>query len=79
LRRPADWIPSSEFDLPEWAEVVETVNHPLSDPLTFVRQYNAISLDEHGVTWAALAATGARPGTMLALTAPSRGKEPRGA
>jgi hypothetical protein len=43
------------WDVPRRAVVVEVVAHEVADPATYVRQYNALSLDESGTTWAALA------------------------
>ena len=58
VERPAGWAPVSELDMPERAVVIEVVLQPVSDPFTYVRQYNAISMDEAGTTWAVFPACG---------------------
>jgi hypothetical protein len=55
VERPRRWVPVSEWDMPRRAVVIEVVDHPTADPATYVRQYNALSLDESGTTWAAWA------------------------
>ena len=76
IERPARWTPRSELDMPRFGVVVEVVAGPISDPLTFVRHYNAASLDAVGATWAALCAAAARPGTAMAIpTAQRQGRE----
>ena len=52
VERPAGWTPASELDMPRRATVIEVVAQPIYDPITYVRQYNALSLDEAGTTWA---------------------------
>ena len=58
--------------MPRCGVVVEVVAEPISDPLTFVRHYNAASMDAFGATWAALCDAAARPGTAVAILAPGR-------
>jgi hypothetical protein len=67
IDRPAGWIPASELDAPRRGRVMEFVREPVSDPPTFIRQFNAASLDAGGKLWAALAAESARVGRMVKL------------
>jgi hypothetical protein len=53
VERPRRWGPQCEWDMPRRAVVIEVVARPATDPATYVRQYNALSLDESGTTWAA--------------------------
>jgi hypothetical protein len=66
--RPAGWIPSSELDMPKRAIVLEVVEQELSDPATYIRQYNAISLDQEGSTWAGISAAAPRKGEEVYLS-----------
>ena len=58
--------------MPRCGVVVEVIDEPISDPLTFVRHYNAASLDAVGATWAALCDAAARPGTAMAIPSAER-------
>ena len=62
--------------MPRCGVVVEVVAETISDPLTFVRQYNAASLDAFGATWAALCDAAARPGMAVAIPAAGRQGRP---
>ena len=72
VERPPGWRPCSEFDMPARARVIEVVDQPVSDPVTYVRQYNALSLDEAGTTWAAMMRMPMPPGQMAAIERFSR-------
>jgi hypothetical protein len=65
--RPAGWIPASELDAPRRGRVIEVIRELVSDPPTFIRQFNAASLDVGGNLWAALAAGIACVGRMVKL------------
>ncbi|MGD0896990.1 MAG: hypothetical protein ABR915_04080 [Thermoguttaceae bacterium] len=67
VERPRRWAPTSVWDMPRRALVVDLVNHAVADPATYVRQYNALSLDESGTTWAALTLATAAVGTLVDL------------
>ncbi len=73
IERPPRWTPRSEFDMPRCGVVVEVVAEAISDPRTFVRHYNAASLDAMGATWAAVCDAAGRPGTAVAI--PPAGRE----
>jgi hypothetical protein len=60
-------MPCSEFDMPPRALVIEVVRQRLSDPVTYLRQYNALSLDEAGTTWAAMVRLPLLPGAEVAI------------
>ncbi len=75
VERPMDWNPASELDVPPTGRVLDVVDDiPITDPATFIRQYNALSLDENGNRRAALARP-PRPekGKTVVLVAPSTG------
>ena len=66
--RPRGWDPRSETDVPARGVVLELVDDAsLGDPLTFVRHYNAASMDDGGTRWAVLAGADARVGRTLDL------------
>ena len=44
--------------MPARAVVLAVVRRAVSDPWTYVRQYNALSMDEAGTTWAVFPACG---------------------
>ncbi|MGA2067942.1 MAG: hypothetical protein ABSG86_23435 [Thermoguttaceae bacterium] len=70
VQRPRRWRPASEWDMPRRAVVIEVVHRPTADPATYVRQYNAVSLDESGTTWAAWAPATPTVGTEAELLSP---------
>ena len=65
VQRPSGWVPSFEFDMPQKAAVLEIIDDKISDPATFVRQYNAVSMKETGATWAAVAHGLPKPGAEI--------------
>ena len=68
VRRPPGWVPQSETDAPPRCLVLELVDGTsVGDPLTFVRQYNAASIEDDGSRWAALTHADARIGQTLDL------------
>lgn len=78
VRRPAGWTPAGELDAPERAEVLEVVDEPVFDPPTFIRHFNAGSLDEGGCLWAALARSVPTTGQMVELLRPRLESPPSG-
>jgi hypothetical protein len=70
VARPRRWTPASVWDMPRRAVVVDVVEHAVADPATYLRQYNALSLDESGTTWAALALATPTVGTLVDLLPP---------
>jgi hypothetical protein len=70
IDRPTAWIPAGELDAPHSGRVVEFVRDLVTDPATFIRQFNAASLDASGGLWAALAAGSQRLGRMARLARP---------
>ena len=56
--------------MPRRALVIELVDHAPADPATYVRQYNALSLDESGTTWAAWALAKPTVGAQVELLGP---------
>lgn len=68
VARPRGWTPSSEFDVPKRAVVIEVIDDEIGDPATYVRQYNAASMREAGTTWAAVVKGSPQPGREHDLT-----------
>jgi hypothetical protein len=73
IERPHQWTPRSEWDMPHRAVVVDVVEDRNLDPATFLRHYNAVSLDEAGTTWAALCRRTPKVGVEVALLGHSPG------
>ena len=68
VRHPPGWVPQSETDAPPRCLVLELVDGTsVGDPLTFVRQYNAASMEDAGTRWAVLADADPRIGQPLDL------------
>jgi hypothetical protein len=68
VERPEGWVPTSELDAPRSALVIDVVQDCVGDMLTFVRQYNAVSMDEQGTTWAAFTRAAPKLGESVELS-----------
>jgi hypothetical protein len=53
IEAPPGWTPATELDVPEKGRVIEIVDLQVSDPCTFIRQYNAAAMDDHRLQLAA--------------------------
>ena len=54
VERPQGWTPKSEWVALAEGIVVAPVEDEFRDPYTYIRQFNATSLDRHGTMWAGI-------------------------